>query len=136
MHLTVGSIAKEAGVNLQTIRYYEKRRLIPAPRRGSNGYRQYSPETVRRILFIKRAQELGFSLREIQELLNLRLASSNKCGEVKQKAEIKIKEIENKITSLRRVKSALVKLKAQCEEVDVKPSTSDCPLLEALEHFS
>ena len=133
MKLTVGRLAREASVNLQTIRFYERRKLIPAPRRSANGYRQYSPEIVRRVLFIKRAQELGFSLREIGELLNLRRTSSSTCADVRQKAQSKIEEIEKKITSLRRVKKALVKLKAQCD-AEVTAS-SDCPLLDSLEHF-
>lgn len=135
MDLTVGKLAKEAGVNLQTIRYYEKRKLIPPAKRTPNGYRQYSPNIVRRVLFIKRAQELGFSLREIQELLNLRRTSSNTCSQVCQKTEVKIHEIEKKIDSLKRVKAALSQLKSQCSDNIRTNHTSECPLLDALEHF-
>lgn len=71
--LTIGQLAKNAGVNIETIRYYERRGLIPEPPRRESGYRQYSPEFVTRIQFIKRAQELGFSLNEIAELLALRV---------------------------------------------------------------
>ena len=135
MELTVGKLAKQAGVNLQTIRYYERRKLIPAPQRSSSGYRQYPSDMVRRIVFIKRAQELGFSLREIQELLNLRLTSTNKCSDVREKAEGKIDEIEKKIHSLKRMKLALSKLKVQCGDARSTKKMMDCPLLDALEHF-
>lgn len=135
MELTVGKLAKQAGVNLQTIRYYERRKLIPAPQRSSSGYRQYKFDMVRRVLFIKRAQELGFSLREIQELLNLRLTSRNTCSDVRQKAERKIEEIEKKIHSLKKMKGALSKLKAQCGELPETKNMMECPLLDALEHF-
>lgn len=135
MDLTVGKLAKEAGVNLQTIHYYEKRKLIPAAKRTPGGYRQYSPDMVHRIRFIKRGQELGFSLREIHELLNLRHTSSNKCSQVRQKAEVKIHEIEKKIDSLKKVKAALSQLKSQCTDNIRADHTSECPLLDALEHF-
>jgi MerR family copper efflux transcriptional regulator len=135
MDLTVGRLAKKAGVNLQTVRYYEKRRLIPPPKRTASGYRQYSPDMVRRILFIKRAQELGFSLREIHELLSLRRMSSNTCSQVRQRTEEKINEIEKKIDSLKRVKAALSRLKAQCNDNIMTNHSSECPLLDALENF-
>ncbi|HSE42999.1 MAG TPA: MerR family transcriptional regulator [Acidobacteriota bacterium] len=135
MDLTVGKLAKKAGVNLQTVRYYEKRKLIPPAKRTPSGYRLYSPDVVRRILFIKRAQELGFSLREIHELLNLRRTSSNTCLQVRQRAELKIHEIEKKIDSLKRVKTAQSQLRAQCNDNISRNSSSECPLLDALEHF-
>jgi MerR family copper efflux transcriptional regulator len=135
MELTVGKLAKESGVNLQTIRYYERRKLIASPKRNSSGYRQFPADAVQRILFIKHAQGLGFSLREIQELLNLRLSHSvSTCADVRRTAERKIEEIENKIHSLTRMKRALSKLAAQCSEKKKRTNKNDCPLLEALEH--
>ncbi len=114
-YLTIGQLAKKAGVNIDTIRYYEKQGLIPEPSRRESGYRQYSQDSVKRILFIKRAKELGFSLKEISELLALRLDSNTKCGDVKKRADIKIAEIGGKVQTLHRLKAALVKLVKACE---------------------
>ena len=98
--LTIGQLAKDAGVNIETIRYYERRGLIPEPPRRKSGYRQYGSDFVLRIQFIKRAQELGFSLNEIDELLALRVDSGTACSEVKHHAEAKIADIEGKIKTL------------------------------------
>jgi MerR family mercuric resistance operon transcriptional regulator len=80
--LTIGQLAKQAGVNIETIRYYERQGLLPEPPRRASGYRQYSAEFVKRIQFIKRAQTLGFSLKEIAELLDLRIESDTACDQV------------------------------------------------------
>lgn len=128
--LTIGQLAKNAGVNIETIRYYERRGLIPEPPRRESGYRQYGPDFVVRIQFIKRAQELGFSLNEIAELLALRVDSDTVCNEVRQRAEVKIANIEAKIQTLQQMKQALVTLVAVCNE---NGTTSECPILETLE---
>lgn len=128
--LTIGQLAKNAGVNIETIRYYERRGLIPEPPRRESGYRQYTPEFVTRIQFIKRAQELGFSLNEIAELLALRVDSETACSEVRQHAEVKIANIEGKIQTLQQMKQALKALVVVCNE---NGTTSECPILEALE---
>ena len=128
--LTIGQLAKKAGVNVETIRYYERRRLIPEPPRRESGYRQYTADFVVRIQFIKRAQELGFSLNEISELLALRIDSETSCSEVRKHAEAKIANIEGKIQSLQSVKRALVELVQVCNE---NGTTGECPILEALE---
>jgi MerR family transcriptional regulator, copper efflux regulator len=130
-HLTSGQVAKQAHVNVETIRYYERRGLIPEPPRRESGYRQYAQEDVTRIQFIKRAQELGFSLREISELLDLRVDATHTCQEVKSHAEAKIADIEQKIETLQRMKDALVKLAAIC--ADSGAPTTECPILEAIE---
>src|SRR5258708_29879077 len=94
MELLVGEIAKKAGVNLQTVKYYERRRLLLPVHRKDSGYRIYDEESVRRLKFIKQAQELGFSLREVEQLLELRSSSSaNKCLKIVKKAEAKLKEV-------------------------------------------
>ncbi len=129
-YLTIGQLANKAGVNIDTIRYYEKQGLIPKPSRRESGYRQYSEDSVKRILFIKRAKELGFSLKEISELLSLRLDSRTKCGDVKKRADIKIAEIGEKIQTLQRMKAALIKLVKACEE---NKQAGECPILEALD---
>jgi MerR family mercuric resistance operon transcriptional regulator len=128
--LTIGKLAKKANVNIETIRYYERRALIPKPNRRESGYREYSEDTVRRIQFIKHAKELGFSLKEIHELLSLKLDPKTPCSEVKNRAEIKIVDIEEKVKTLQRMKKALVKLTRACSG---KGPIIECPILEALE---
>ena len=128
--LTIGQLAKKTGVNTETIRYYERRGLIPKPSRRESGYRQYTQDTVTRIQFIKRAKELGFSLREILELLSLRFDPDTTCGDIKKRAEIKIADIEEKIRILRRMKRALITLTMECK--DSGPAR-ECPILEVLD---
>ena len=128
--LTIGQLAREAQVNVETVRYYERPRLIPEPPRRASGYRQYSGDAVKRIRFIKHAQELGFSLKEISELLTLRVAPDTACEDVRVRAEGKIAEIEEKIQALQRMKRALGKLVVACRRRD---PTSECPVLEALD---
>ncbi len=129
-YLTTGRLAKEAGVNVETIRYYEKRGLLPKVPRKASGYRLWPKETVKRIRFIKHAQELGFSLREISELLSLRLNESTSCAEIKRVADEKIMDIDKKIRSLRRIKMALQRLSRTCPG---KGPVSECPILEAFD---
>ncbi len=128
--LTIGQLAKRAPVNVETVRYYERRGLISEPPRRESGYRQYSQDAVARIQFIKRAQELGFSLKEIADLLSLRVDANTSCGEVKRRAKTKISDIEKKITELRRMKSALVKLEKSCVG---RGPIIQCPILEAFD---
>ncbi len=128
--LTTGQLAKRAGVNIETIRYYERRGIIPEPRRKASGYRLYPSNTVTRVRFIKHAKELGFSLKEINELLTLRLDENTPCSEVKSRAEDKISDIKEKIKSLQRMKKALVNLTKECSG---RGPVSECPILEALE---
>lgn len=127
--LTIGQLAKLAHVNIETIRYYERRGLIPEPPRRESGYRQYAPDTVGRITFIKRAQELGFSLKEIQELLSLRVNPRTTSTEIKRRAEVKLADIETKLRDLKRMKTALMKLTAACRG---RGPASECPILDAL----
>jgi Hg(II)-responsive transcriptional regulator len=129
-HFTTGQVAKHAHVNIETIRYYERRGLIPEPPRRESGYRKYPPDTVDRIRFIKHAQELGFSLKEIQELLSLRLDHSTPAIEVRKKTEAKVRDIEEKIETLQKMKHALQHLISQC---DGHGTVDDCPIIEALE---
>jgi len=128
--ITIGKLAKRVDLNIETIRYYERRGLIPKPRRRESGYREYSDETTKRILFIKHAKDLGFSLKEINELLSLKLAPGTSCSEVRKKAETKIEDIEGKIKTLRKMKKALLKLTTICSG---SGPVSECPILEALE---
>lgn len=128
--ITIGTLAKKSNVKKETVRYYERRGLIPEPKRTESGYRQYSDDTVLRIRFIKRAQELGFSLKEISELLSLRVDKHTTCGDFKNIAEVKISEVEEKIRSLNQIKKALTKLVALCSG---EGPTSECPIVEALD---
>ncbi|MBI2882493.1 MAG: MerR family transcriptional regulator [Candidatus Methylomirabilis oxyfera] len=128
--LTVGQLAKQAHVNLETIRYYERRGILPEPPRRESGYRQYPPEAVERIRFIRRAQELGFSLKEIQELLSLRVDPGTTSADIKKRAEAKLADIDTKLRDLNRMKTALTKLTVACRG---RGPTSECPILDALE---
>jgi MerR family mercuric resistance operon transcriptional regulator len=132
-YLTRGQLAKKAQVGTETVRYYERRGLIPEPDRRESGYRQYPPETVTRIQFIKHAKELGFSLTEIHELLSLQLNPALSCSEVKKIAEAKIRHIDEKIGKLQRMKRSLTELTRECS--GNKP-VSDCNILKALEQHS
>ena len=128
--LTIGQLAKRASVNLETIRYYERRNLLPEPPRRASGYRQYSPDAVARIRFIKRAQELGFSLNEIAELLSLRVDAEGACNEVQQRVETKVTEIEQKLETLQQMKQVLMDLLHHCQ---TQQQTGECPILAALD---
>jgi MerR family mercuric resistance operon transcriptional regulator len=128
--LTIGKLARQGGVNIQTIRYYERRGLIPKPNRSSSGYRLYDEEAVRRLGFVRRAQLLGFSLQEIDELLALRMLPGTSCAQIRQRARHKIAVVDEKLAELGRIRSALIKLAASCRG---EGPTSECPILEALD---
>jgi len=128
--LTIGKLAKKAQVNTETIRYYERRGLISRPPRPLSGYRQYPDEAVKRIDFIKHAKELGFSLKEIGDLLSLRVDPTTSCSDIKIRTETKIEAIEEKIKTLKKMKNALVDVSRACSG---RGPISECPILEALE---
>jgi DNA-binding transcriptional MerR regulator len=127
--LRIGEVARAAGVNIQTLRYYERRRLLPPASRALNGYRCYNAGSVRLIRFVKRAQALGFSLREVQALLRLRETTGLPCAQVRPRAERKITEIIAKERQLAAMRRALEKLVASCR---TDRSRRECPILEAL----
>jgi Hg(II)-responsive transcriptional regulator len=126
--LTIGSLARAAGVGVETIRYYQQRLLLPIPA-TSGGFRQYPAELVDRIRFIKRAQELGFSLDEIAGLLRLNDGSDRKS--IRNIANARLEQIEAKIADLRRVQSVLKHLIAVCEHTK---AGLPCPIIETLAH--
>jgi len=128
--LTIGKVAQKAGVGVETVRFYERQGLLEEPDRKESGYRQYQEDVVARLRFIKRAKELGFSLKEIKELLALRVDPATTCREVKERAQAKIADIDGKIRSLLRMKEALVELTRVCRG---RGPTSECPILDALE---
>jgi MerR family transcriptional regulator, copper efflux regulator len=128
--LTIGQLAKQARVNRETVRYYERRRLLQRPSRSIAGYRVFSDETVKRLLFIRHAKMLGFSLEEIRELLALRVHSIGTCDRVRERAQMKITEIERKIDSLEQMKRVLRDLMSACMR---RRKTNECPILDSLE---
>lgn len=128
--LTIGEVAKAAEIGVETIRFYEREGLIAEPPRRASGYRQYPPEVIRRLRFIRRAKELGFTLREIGELLSLRVAPSTTCADVRAMARAKIEDIDGKVAELHRIKDVLERLARSCRG---KGPTSECPILDILE---
>lgn len=125
--MTIGRLAKSAGVNVDTIRYYERNGLIPAPLRRASGYREYEAADVRRLRFILRAKGLGFTLAEIGELISL--SADRDIEGVKQRAQRRLAQVEQKIDELERVRSGLRTL------IDACPGHGDlerCPIIAAL----
>ena len=129
-HLKIGELAEQSQVNLQTIRYYEREGLLPKPPRLASGYRVFSSDAVRRVRFIKRAQELGFSLKEIKELLAIRLDPERDCSGVQKLAKAKVADIEQKIRTLQAMRKVLGKLATACPG---RGPLSECPILESFE---
>ncbi len=130
MGLTIGKVAKKADVNIETIRYYERIKLIPSPPRSASGYRQYPVETVALVRFIKRTQGLGFSLGEIADLLALRVGPDGSCVDIRERVEEKIRSIRKKITALERMKETLEDLALQCRH---KQPSRECAILKILD---
>lgn len=128
--LRSSEVAKQARVNVETLRYYERRGLLQKPPRTDSNYRVYSEEAVRRVRFIKRAQELGFSLKEVKELLSLRATPGAGCADVLNRARLKISDIDEKIRALKGMRKALSNLMAECSG---KGPVTDCPILESLD---
>jgi len=129
--MTRGEVADKANVNPETLRYYERKELIPKPPRSDGGFRLYDESYVDRLRFIRRAKELGFTLAEIKDLLELRVDDEATCREVKVRAEEKLDEVETKIQDLKRIREALSTLAEAC--VGGQGPTSECPILETLE---
>lgn len=128
--LKTGELAKQAGVNVETLRFYEREGLLAEPPRRASGYREYPPDTVQRIRFIQRAKELGFTLREIKGLLELRVDPDTTCADLKVQAAEKIVDVKQKISDLKKIERALNKLMNTCRgtgPIDV------CPILQHLE---
>jgi Hg(II)-responsive transcriptional regulator len=126
--VTIGEAARLAGVGVETVRFYEREGLIAQPEREGGRFRRYPSATVIRLRFIRRAKELGFSLEETRELLQLGEDPETACDEVRGRAEEKIRAIDEKMAGLARIRDALVQLTAACCEAP----TGTCPILEAL----
>lgn len=125
--LTIGGLADEAGVNVETIRYYQRRGLMPEPDKPAHGYRRYDATTVKRVRFIKRAQALGFTLEEIGGLL--KLDEAHACAETRELASHKLEAIETKLADLAAMRRALMTLLRQCDAGAMK---GNCPIIHAL----
>ena len=128
--LTIGRLAREVGINLETVRFYERQGLLPRPPRSASGYRLFPTDAKRRLKFIKRAQELGFSLSEIRDLLALRVSRRTTSAEIRKRTEAKIADIDGKIRSLDSMRKSLLKLVRSCGGCT---PVSECPILESLD---
>src|SRR5713101_4307199 len=128
--LTVGELARRAHVNRETVRYYERRRLLPRASRAISGYRIFSDDALRRLRFIRHAKALGFSLNEIRDLLTLRVNSIGACDRVQERTRAKIADIDKKIRSLKQVMGALSELVDACAR---RRKSNECPVLDSLD---
>jgi len=128
--LSIGQVARLTGVGVETVRFYEHQGLLDAPDRKDSGYRQYGEDVVARLRFIRRAKELGFTLKEIHELIALRLDPAASCAEVKERAAAKIADIEVKIRDLQEIRKALIRLTTSCQG---SGPVQGCSILEALD---
>ena len=128
MHLSIGQLAKAVGVGVETVRFYEREGLIPRPARRPSGYRQFTPDTVDRIRFIRRARELGFSLSEVGELLALESADEA-CAGVLQRAQEKLADVRDRIRDLQRIEITLTQLTEACPG---EGPADACPILAVL----
>ena len=129
--MTIGELASKAGVNVQTVRFYERKGLLPeAHRWPDSGYRDFDGSALTQLRFIRSAKNLGFTLREIRELLDMRLLPGESCAEVRQLVKMKLSDLDDRMREMRRLRRALVKLEAACCRRAV---TTDCPALWAME---
>lgn len=127
MTMTIGAVAALAGVPAATVRYYERRGLLPKAPRTNSGYRKYGPETAERLRVIRRVQALGFSLEEIAELLELRAEEPSACTQAREEALMKVQAVRRKIRDLERMEQVLKELAASCA---AGRPTAECPILE------
>lgn len=127
--LTIGQLAKEAGVGVETIRFYEREGLLAKPRRSPSGYRQYPPGAVARVQFLRRAQWLGFTLRDAQELLDLRDNPDADRANVREKATEKLADIDERIAELQAMRVELARLLTACRG---SGPAAGCPIIAAI----
>ena len=129
--LKIGQVAKQSGISVETVRYYEQRGLIPEPDRLPSGYRVYPENILQRLHFIHRCKDLGFSLQEIGELLSLQTDPSTSSALVKQQVEHKISLVKTKISELQKIEHSLEQLSDSCCG---EGTVSDCPIIDFLKH--
>jgi len=128
--LSIGQVAKRTGVTVEAVRFYEKQGLVPVPQRSESGYRQYPSDTVKRVRFIQRAKEAGFTLKDIDELLALRRRPGTSCADIKLRATQKVQEVDKKLKDLKRIREALERMVMKCSG---RGDLSECPILEELD---
>ena len=126
--LTIGALSARSGVNIETIRYYEKIGVMPSPTRSASGYRIYGPEHVRRLHFVRRGRELGFGLDELRGLLRLVDGHTYTCEEVHALTVEHLTDIRQKIADLRRLERVMSDMAAQC----TRDQVPECPIIDAL----
>jgi|SRR5215813_11118067 len=127
--MRTSQVAERAGVNVQTLRYYERRGILPPPQRQESGYRAYDDDSVQAIRFIKCAQELGFTLAEVETLLELAAGGPENCDAAQQMAVQKIRQLDQKIATLGAMRDSLQRLMATCQ---LPRSERECPLIQSL----
>ncbi len=127
--MKIGEVAKAADIGIHAVRFYEREGLIPTPPRRPSGYREYTPDVVVSLRFIKRAKVLGFSLKEIAELLRLEASSCTTAADVRERAEAKLEDLEERIRALQKMRRALRKLVESCPG---QGPLRDCSILRAL----
>jgi len=128
--LSIGQVASRTGVTVEAVRFYEKQRLIEAPRRSDAGYRLFPEEAVKRVRFIQRAKDVGFTLNDIAEVLALRREPGTSCTDIKLRATQKIEEVDRRIQELHRIRDALSRMVRNCSG---RGSLNHCPILEELD---
>lgn len=126
--LTIGAVSRRTGVNIETIRYYERTGVLPRPPRSAGGYRLYSANDARRLAFVRRARELGFSLDEVRALLSLADRKIGSCGKAQRMGQAHLDEVRRKIADLRLMETVLARLVAECAD----GTLPECPLVETL----
>lgn len=127
--LTIGQLAKQVGVTVEAVRFYERRGLLERPRKPFRGFRRYPPESIARLAFVRRAAAIGFTLREIAELLSLRAKPSAPCAGVRTRALAKVADIDRRVAELQRIRAAVSCLVAACQG---DRAVSTCSILGAL----
>lgn len=128
--MKIGDLAKKAGVNVQTVRFYERQGVLLAPVREESGYRIYDEASLKRLVFVRHAKELGFSLKEIKELLDLRVKTTDRCEKVRKRAELKLSEIQRRIRHLKNLEKTLKNLIEDCDRRVIRDC---CPIIDKME---
>lgn len=127
-NFTIGKLSSQTGVNIETIRYYEKENILPAPPRTEGGHRLYDEEHLKRLVFVRRSRELGFSLDEIRELLELVDENTFTCAEIAALSQKHLDDVKAKIKDLRKIERHMKDMLSQCS----KDNTPDCAIIDAL----
>lgn len=126
--ITIGKLSLQTGVNIETIRYYEKKCILPAPPRTQGGHRLYSEEHMKRLMFVRRSRELGFSLNEIRTMLNMVDGKNLTCSKVKDITLKHLDDVRDKISDLQKLEKTLKTIASRCKG----SKTPDCPIIDAL----